>query len=177
MRRRIAYKVTELATDTDRKLVFGRPHVLGAARVRENWFLVSPSMARFCQVEAAVSSSGFHRISPRFRDGGIAPTMSQGTRTDHSGTDCLRFARNRLRLGSLSLLTKPARRFGLDFPDRAERPPWCTLEATRVSTLLGARPAVHRGGQHPGFILAWGSSVPGLVGWPARRCWRRYYSQ
>ena len=31
---------------TDRKLVFSRPPVLSAARVKENWFWVSPSMAR-----------------------------------------------------------------------------------------------------------------------------------
>jgi len=29
---------------TDRNLLFARPHVLGAARVMENWFSVSPTI-------------------------------------------------------------------------------------------------------------------------------------
>ena len=36
---------------TDRNLLFMRPQVLDATRVRENWFLVSPSMARYYQSE------------------------------------------------------------------------------------------------------------------------------
>ncbi len=31
---------------TDRNVLFARPHVLGAGRVRENWFLVTPGVRR-----------------------------------------------------------------------------------------------------------------------------------
>ena len=41
--------------DTDRKLLFARPLVLSAARAGENWFVVSPSMARPYQMECAVA--------------------------------------------------------------------------------------------------------------------------
>ena len=38
-----------LVGTTDKNLLFARPPVLSAARVRENWFLVSPSMGRSYQ--------------------------------------------------------------------------------------------------------------------------------
>ena len=35
-------------TITDKKLLFARPRVLSAARVRENWFWAAPTIARYC---------------------------------------------------------------------------------------------------------------------------------
>ena len=39
----------ELIRNIDKKLLFSRPHVLSATRVRENWFSGSPSMVRHYQ--------------------------------------------------------------------------------------------------------------------------------
>ena len=44
-------------------LLFMRPQVLDATRVRENWFLVSPSMARHCQSEGGGVNGQFSPAS------------------------------------------------------------------------------------------------------------------
>jgi hypothetical protein len=47
---------------TDKKLLFARPPVLSAARVRENWFFVSPSMCRAYQEPARASTALFAAV-------------------------------------------------------------------------------------------------------------------
>jgi hypothetical protein len=42
-------------------LLLVRPHVLGAARVKESWFLISLITARFCQMGAMVAIGTFWR--------------------------------------------------------------------------------------------------------------------
>ena len=51
----------------DKKLLFARPYVLGAARVRENWFSGSPSIARPYQGQARASTPLFAAIFARAR--------------------------------------------------------------------------------------------------------------
>ena len=48
---------------SDKKLLFARPQVLSAARVRENWFLGSPSMARYYQRAVRPGNTAFLAIS------------------------------------------------------------------------------------------------------------------
>jgi hypothetical protein len=51
------------ASVTERNLLFARPQVLDATRVRENWFLVSPSMARHFQSEGGGVNGQFSPAS------------------------------------------------------------------------------------------------------------------
>jgi hypothetical protein len=55
--------------ETDRKLLFARPTVLSAARVRENWFSLSFIAAPSCQAWRRASTGTFCRCS-----GGFAPS-------------------------------------------------------------------------------------------------------
>src|ERR1035438_7145491 len=50
---------TIVTSKTDRKSRFARPPVLSVARVRENWFWVSPGMAQYCPEPALVSREDF----------------------------------------------------------------------------------------------------------------------
>jgi hypothetical protein len=51
--------LTTQVTDTDRNLLFWPAHVLNAARVKENWFPFSPSMAQRWQSGARGSRGKF----------------------------------------------------------------------------------------------------------------------
>src|SRR5713101_4289763 len=50
---------------TDRKSLFARAHALDSARVRENWFLVSPGMVPHYQAAGAASTDTFYATAPR----------------------------------------------------------------------------------------------------------------
>src|ERR1017187_1674967 len=50
---------TIVTSKTDRKSLFARPPVLSVARVRENWFWVSPGMAQYCPEPALMSREDF----------------------------------------------------------------------------------------------------------------------
>ena len=49
-----------------------RPQVLDATRVRENWFLVSPGMARHYQIQSSGATGNFCRFCPVLEGGGRA---------------------------------------------------------------------------------------------------------
>jgi len=93
-------------TDTDQNSLFARPLVLSAARVRENCFLVSPSMSRCWQSSAEMSTTTFCAFSTGLSGSGRALPRVQSPKWGMEGA----------RAGSLSGGVSRNARHGADPP-------------------------------------------------------------